>query len=271
MHTLTNELIKYSINAIGGMRLNSFTGWIGGKKLLRNEIVNRFPEDIERYIEVCGGAGWILFHKDRHANMEVYNDANGDLVNLFRCIKYHCPEVKRELSFMLNSREFFDDFKSQFEAKGLTDIQRAARFFMLLKTSYGSKGRSYGCIKKDINVAIDYLTDIQKRLSSVVVENKDFEDLINVYDRPGALFYVDPPYYGTEGYYQALFTPADHVRLNEKLKTIKGKFLLSYNDCDFVRELYKGFTIEEVSRNDNLRTRYESLGHTYHELLIKNY
>jgi len=136
---------------------------------------------------------------------------------------------------MLNSREIFEDFKNQFlNNRGLTDIQRAARFFMLLKTSYGSNGRSYGCIKKDINVAIDYLTDIQKRLSKVIIENKDFENLINVYDRPGALFYIDPPYYGTEGYYQAIFTAADHVRLNEKLKNIKGNFLLSYNDCDFV-------------------------------------
>jgi DNA adenine methylase len=78
--------------------VNSFTGWIGGKKLLRTEIVKRFPEKIGRYIEVCGGAGWVLFYKDRHADMEVYNDVNSNLVNLFRCIKYHCPELQRELS-----------------------------------------------------------------------------------------------------------------------------------------------------------------------------
>lgn len=125
--------------------MNSFIGWIGGKKLLRKEIIKRFPENIGRYIEVFGGAGWVLFAKDRHAAIEVYNDANGDLINLFRCVKYHCGELQRELSFMLNSRELFYDFASQYNVSGMTDIQRAARFFMLIKTSYGNDCRSYSC------------------------------------------------------------------------------------------------------------------------------
>lgn len=77
---------------------------------------------------------------------------------------------------------------------------------MLLKTSYGSNGRTYGCIKKDISVMLNYLEAVEKRLTSVVFENKDFEDLINVYDKPDALIYCDPPYYGTEKYYQTQFS-----------------------------------------------------------------
>ena len=69
--------------------MNSFISWIGGKKLLRKKIMEQFPEDFDRYIEVFGGAGWVLFGKEKHADMEVYNDLNGDLVNLFRCVKYH--------------------------------------------------------------------------------------------------------------------------------------------------------------------------------------
>jgi DNA adenine methylase len=84
---------------------------------------------------------------------------------------------------------------------------------MLIRTSYGSDHKSYGCVKKDINVAIKYLTEIQKRLSGVVIENKDFQDLIKVYDKEGALIYLDPPYYGTERYYQNKFSEDDHVRL----------------------------------------------------------
>lgn len=251
--------------------MNSFIGWIGGKKLLRNEIIQRFPEKIDRYIEVCGGAAWVLFHKEKHANIEVYNDANGNLVNLFKCIKYHCPELQRELSFMFNSREIFDDFKAQFNLRGLTDIQKAARFFILLKTSYGSNGRSYGCVKKDIGAITEYLKAVEKRLSSVIIENKDFEDLMKVYDRPNALSYFDPPYYGTEKYYDAEFPAEDHLRLNKVLKNLKGKFLLSYNDCEFIREIYKDFAIEEISRNHNLVGRYADIEHNYKELLIRNY
>jgi DNA adenine methylase len=253
------------------MNMNSFIGWIGGKKLLRNEILKRFPEKMGRYIEVCGGAAWVLFARERHAELEVYNDANGDLVNLFKCIKYHCPELQRELSYFLNSRELFEDFKAQYAVRGMTDIQRAARFFMLVKTSYGSDVRSYGCVKKDVSVMVQYLTKIQERLSRVVIENKDFESLIKVYDKPDALLYIDPPYYGTEKYYEADFPKDDHIRLYVALTKAKGKFLLSYNDCEYIRELYKGFRIEEIYRNHNLVGRYHEKSHSYQELLIRNY
>lgn len=251
--------------------MNSFFGWIGGKKLLRKEIVGRFPKEFDRYIEVFGGAGWVLFYKEKHADLEVYNDANSDLVNLFRCVKYHCAELLRELSFSLNSREFFMDFREQYNVRGLTDIQRAARFFMLLKTSYGSDVRSYGCVKKDISNAIQYLNDIEKRLLKVVIENKDFEGLIKVYDKHDALFYLDPPYYGTEKYYQASFNSEDHIRLFNALKGIKGKFILSYNDCEFIRDLYKDYIIEELERNHNLRSRCSESDKRYKELIIRNY
>ncbi len=256
---------------MGDDYLNSFIGWIGGKKLLRKEIKNRFPESYGRYIEVFGGAAWVLFAKESHAQLEVYNDANGDLVNLFRCTKYHCSELQKELSFMLNSRELFEDFKSQYNTKGMTDIQRAARYFMLVKTSYGSDARTFGCVKKDVSVMVKYLESIVERLSKVVVENKDFENLIKVYDRPNALFYLDPPYFGTEKYYSAAFTTEDHVRLSATLKNIKGNFVLSYNDCDYIRELYKGFRIEEISRNHNLAGRFEDKPHSYNELIIRNF
>jgi DNA adenine methylase len=251
--------------------MNSFIGWIGGKKLLRNEITKRFPEGIGRYIEVFGGAGWVLFSKERHAELEVFNDANGDLINLFRCIKYHCFELQRELQYMLNSRELFEDFKAQYNIRGMTDIQRAARFFMLIKTSYGSDTRTYGCVKKNVSVIIKYIEDIQKRLNNVVIENRDFERLIKVYDRPDALLFLDPPYYGTERYYQVDFPVNDHQRLYDSLKKIKGKFILTYNDCEEIKELYKDFAIEEVSRNNNLVGRYSEKNHSYRELIIRNY
>ena len=145
--------------------------------------------------------------------MEVYNDINGDLVNLFRCVKFHCGELQKELSFMLNSREIFYDFASQCNTRRMTDIQRAARFFILINTSYGSDHRSYGCVKRNVNVITQYLTDIQERLSNVVIENKDFGDLIKVYDKGDSLIYLDTPYYGTERYYKVQFSEEDHMRL----------------------------------------------------------
>ena len=127
--------------------------------------------------------------------MEIYNDANSQLVNLFRCIRFHRAELQREISGYINAREIFEDIKSQIGIRGFTDIQRAAMFYVQIKISYGADSRTFGCNKK--NISSDYLEDVENRLKSVVIEHKDFENLINVYDRPNALFYCDPPYHNT--------------------------------------------------------------------------
>lgn len=246
--------------------MNSFISWIGGKKLLRNHILNQFPnEKIGRYIEVFGGAGWILFSQDKHAALEVFNDVNGELINLYRIVKYHPEALQKELEWLLMSREqFFDELKKN--TRGMTDIQRAARFFCMIKESFGASLDSFGVRSRNIQKAIDYLKEVSKRLNTVVVENQDFEKLIKSYDRPDALFYIDPPYYDAEKYYPDRFNPEDHDRLKNCLKDIKGKFILSYNDCAQIRELYKDYEIVSVERNHNL-----SLGNRYKEVIIKNF
>jgi DNA adenine methylase len=252
--------------------MNSFISWVGGKKLLRKEIINRFPTDtFDRYIEVFGGAAWVLFGKDRHANMEVYNDANSELVNLFRCVKYHCEELQRELGGYLNSRELFDDIRLQKATRGLTDIQRAARFYLIIKMSYGSDARSFSCSATRLEPTIEYLTAIKQRLSNVVIECKDFENLIQVYDRPTALFYCDPPYHGTESHYIERFIEADHVRLRDVLSHAQGRFILSYNDDEYIRSLYAGYGIDEVTRPYGLSHKDDKQKKICKELIIRNY
>jgi DNA adenine methylase len=90
------------------------------------------------------------------------------------------------------------------------------------------------------------------------------------------LFYCDPPYYETEGYYanvgEAGFTKERHIRLRDTLLGISGKFLLSYNDCPFIREIYgaPGIQIKTVSRPNSIKLRYDA-GAMFDELLIANY
>lgn len=147
--------------------MKSFIPWIGGKSQLANRIISLFPEKIERYIEVFGGGGSVLFAKDKHAPFEVYNDANGQLVNLFRCAKYHCGELQREISSYINAREVFEDIRSLLDMRGFTDIQRAAMFYVMIKISYGADGRTYGCNKK--NISPDYLSEIENVSKQVQV------------------------------------------------------------------------------------------------------
>ena len=102
------------------------------------------------------------------------------------------------------------------------------------------------------------------------MENKDFEALIRQYDRENAFFYCDPPYFKTEGHYEVVFSREDHVRLRDALAGIQGKWLLSYNDCPYIRGLYGGYQIEAVRRLNNLAQRYNQ-GEEYAEVLISNY
>lgn len=251
--------------------MNSFIGWIGGKRQLRKEILSHFPAaGVGRYIEVFGGAGWVLFGKEQiPGQMEIYNDLDGDLVNLFRCVKYHCEALQAELDYLPHSREIFFDYIAQMNVSGLTDLQRAARFLYLVKHSFGSNAENFATGTKSANNVQNILSKVQKRLKNVVIENRDFEQIIKTYDRSNALFYLDPPYVGTEKNYTVKFSEADHQRLAEVLKKIKGRFILSYGDAPLVRELYAWCNICNTSRTNNLAGA--PVRNNFAEVIIKNF
>lgn len=254
--------------------MRSFIGWIGGKSQLKKHIIPLIPTDCSRYIEVCGGAGWVLFGKEKIKDqMEVFNDIDGDLINLYRQIKYHCEELQQEFDW-LQSRELFVDYREELKAgASMTDIERAARYLYLIRCSFGSNRNSFSTRPSRPQNVIDILPHYHDRLRDVIIENRDFEDLISTYDRPDAVFYVDPPYVGSEMYYNdkyCSFDMNDHIRLQHCLSAVKGKFILSYNDCDVVRELYRDYHIVGVDRNNTLPSKIESRSN-YKELIITNY
>ena len=248
--------------------------WIGGKKSLREIIIERFPVDYEKYIEVFGGGGWVLFHKQPLNDFEVYNDFNPNLVNLYRCVRDKPQELIDELTFVLNSREDFDHIKQmQKEKIEIPDVKRAANFYQLIRYSYASGCDSFGSQPHSMWNNFPLIFQASRRLQKVLIENRDFEKLIQHYDRPVSFFYCDPPYYATESYYDDVdFGRKDHQRLADCLCSINGKFLLSYNDCPEIRELYSrnGIYIETTTRLNNLAQRYDG-GSEYAELLISNY
>lgn len=252
-----------------------------------------------------GGSGSVLLGKSKIDSFEVYNDFDRNLANLFRCMKERTMATIRELGFChLNSREdfcatrrFFEDgrFDDQYMLEELKlteimfppleadelkeirlritkdyDVRRAAMYLKLLRYSYASSCESYLSKPFDIRKLFGLIKELQNRLANVVVENQDFEKLIRHYDRPDSFFYLDPPYYATEDMYDVSFNWSDHVRLCETLKSIQGKFLLSYNDCPEIRSLYKDFSIFDFTRIHTMVQRYEK-GREFRELLIGNY
>lgn len=287
--------------------MNSFIAWVGGKKALRKLIYTMFPVQFDRYIEVFGGGGWVLFGKPPNLKrkLEVYNDYNSNLANLFYCVKNRTCDFLLELGFLpINSRDEFSMIRTFLEKQEpdttflqeeltlaeqnlsppdyeeiraillenaqMTDVKRAAAFFKLIRYSYGSGCTSFGCQPFDVRKCFDAIWQASHRLSETVIENKDFEALIRQYDRDNAFFYCDPPYYETEGHYEVVFRKEDHMRLRDTLKACRGKWMVSYNDCDFIRELYDGYYITAVTRLNNLAQRYEG-GCEFPEVIITNY
>lgn len=258
----------------GGDSINSFMAWVGGKKALRDEILARFPRNYKRYIEVFGGAGWVLFHKPPGNDFEVFNDFNGNLVNLYRCVREQPEALRNELRYMLNSRLDFEYMKGMLHSQAvLPDVRRAAYYYALIRYSYAAGTSTFGSQPHAMWNNFPLIESAAGRLQKVVIENKDCVKLIRQYDRPESFFYCDPPYYNADQYYEVVSSDGfDHAGLADALLGIKGKFLLSYNDCPEIRALYDrpGIVVEGISRLSNIAQRYEN-GKQYPELLISNY
>ena len=258
----------------GGDSINSFMAWVGGKKALRVEILARFPRNYKRYIEVFGGAGWVLFHKPPGNDFEVFNDFNGNLVNLYRCVREQPEALRNELRYMLNSRLDFEYMKGMLHSQAvLPDVRRAAYYYALIRYSYAAGTSTFGSQPHAMWNNFPLIESAAGRLQKVVIENKDCVKLIRQYDRPESFFYCDPTYYNADQYYEAVSSDGfDHAGLADALLGIKGKFLLSYNDCPEIRALYDrpGIVVEGISRLSNIAQRYEN-GKQYPELLISNY
>src|SRR5205823_13184621 len=84
-------------------------------------------------------------------------------------------------------------------------------------------------------------------LAGVVIERLPYADCIARYDRPETLFFLDPPYMGSEHYYgRGLFGPEDYARLAEILRGLKGRFLMTLNDCPGARKIFALFALKPV-------------------------
>lgn len=243
---------------------------MGGKSKLRKTIISMIPEHV-CYCELFFGAGWVYFGKEP-SKVEVINDIDKELINLFKMIKYHAPEVERMLEYEFSGRDIFEEYKNC-SIEYLTEINRAVRFLYLITQSFASKGAAYGYgTTSKPRPQIFYegvLKDIKNRLRSTYVENLSFESIIKKYDREHTFFFADPPYFETTGYGNE-FGEKEHLLLKDMLHNIKGKFLLTINDHPKVREWYKEFNIEEVEVNYSVSRERKARG-KYKELIITNY
>lgn len=252
--------------------------YIGGKRNLAKRlcaIIDAVPCD--SYAEPFVGMGEIFLRRKRRAKCEAINDISADVVTLFRVLQEHYPYFIDMLRWRLTSRAEFDRLV-KVAPETLTDLQRAARFLYLQRTAFGGKveGRNFGvsagtAARFDVTRLEPMLADLHERLTGVVIERLPFGDFIRRYDREGALFYLDPPYWGCEtDYGDGVFARADFAVLAAQLATIKGRFVLSINATDGAREVFGGFNVAEVATTYTLSTKNNG-GLAVSELIVSNF
>ncbi|MDH4122361.1 MAG: DNA adenine methylase [Deltaproteobacteria bacterium] len=223
--------------------------WIGGKRRLAKDILPLFPAH-SCYVEPFCGAAALFFMKSP-SKVEVINDINGDLVNLYRVVQHHLEELARQFKWLLVSRQQFDWYK-QTPGEVHTDIQRAAKFLYLQKMAFGAKvaNRSFGTavttpprlnltsLEEDLSVA-------HLRLARVTIEHLGWETCLDKYDRQDTLFFLDPPYWKTEGY-GVDFTIENYYSLAGRLESMRGKGILTINNHPVMRKIFKTLKVEKV-------------------------
>jgi DNA adenine methylase len=233
------------------MRLRSPIWYFGGKGHMVAKLLKLIPAH-KTYVEVFGGGASLLFAK-QPSSVEVYNDLDSDLVNLFRVIRDPATfqEFQRLVSLTPYSREEYYYCKDTLN-DSKDNLERAYKYFVMNRQSFagrGDKGWGYSVTTSHKNMSnhisgylstIAMLPQIADRLLQVQIEHDDFRKIIPRYDTPETLFYLDPPYVPDtrrSGGYKHEMTIEDHKDLLELLLTIKGKVMLSgYNN-----DLYKSY------------------------------
>lgn len=226
--------------------------WIGGKRRLAKHILPLFPSHTCYVEPFCGAAA--LFFLKAPAKVEVLNDINGELVNLYRVVRHHLEEFIRQFKWALTSRQIFKWMQMTPE-ETLTDIQRAARFFYLQKLAFGGKvnGQTFGTAttspaKLAFSRIEDDLSTAHLRLDRTCIEHLQWAECIRKYDRGHTLIYCDPPYWGTEGY-GVDFGLEQYDQMAELARTIKGKMIISVNDIPEMRQAFAGLAMQHVDIN----------------------
>jgi len=233
--------------------------WLGGKRNLAKRICALIDADARAgghntYAEPFVGMGGIFLRRTSRPRAEFINDRQREVYNLFRILQEHYVAFLDLMRFQITTQANFERLVAV-DPETLTDLQRAARFLFLQRTAFGGKvsGRNFGIsadrpARFSLTTLEPDLEALHERLSGVTVTCMDFAAFIDRIDHKGALFYLDPPYFGCEGDYgRDLFGRDRFEQLADQLGRLKGRFILSLNDVPEVREIFGRFRMEEVT------------------------
>ena len=236
--------------------------YLGGKWRLAPWVIRHFPPHA-RYVEPFGGGASVLMRKRRAPCGEVYNDRDGDVVNVFRVLRD--ADLARRLAESIRLTPFArDEFNAAWPAAAGEDelaptdaVERARRLLVRAGMGFNSGSATLAknpgfCSRMDSHGVIkseswgDWWRQVAaftERLSGVLVENDDALLVMSRFDAPDTLHYCDPPYTSGTNTYRCTYDEADHAHLCDYLRTLSGCVILSGYDNDVYKHRLSGWTI----------------------------
>lgn len=252
--------------------------WFGGKGRVAKHIISKMPEH-NCFVDLFGGAAHVISQKPPITN-EVYNDIDTDMINFLMIARAEPKKLAEACSSIPYSRMLYDKWKKEELPKD--DFERAVRFFYINRSGIAKGNCDYNTgwrHSKEHNTARTYqsacngIEAFANRMKNVMIDCRDFREVIRVYDSPSTLFYVDPPYIDREKNYK--LTPADkanpmqlHYDLAEQLNAIQGKVIVSYYDHPLLHELYSSWHKEYFKA---VRQVVNGSNNSSEEMLLMNF
>jgi DNA adenine methylase len=228
----------------------------GGKTRLLKQLLPLLEREHTCYVEVFGGGAALLLAKPK-SKVEVYNDADGELVNVFRQVRHHAPEIQRELQWAINSRA---DMMQAKEQPGLTEIQRAARFIFRNAISFSGDNSSFGVVKTQAGGATTSLRSrstnlaaLHERLENVIIEHLPWQRVLKNYDAPATVLFLDPPYAVSNMKPYVGFNPEQLTELRDALRTVQGWWFLTLDATEGNRALFAEWPSTIVTHGNNFK------------------
>ena len=262
------------------MKLINLFPYFGGKYRMVKKLLPLFPKHY-MYIEPFCGSCVILLNKP-HSNREIVNDKYNEIYNLFTVVKNKPEEFYNSFKYTFTSRTYFNNLLN-INTNNLTDVQKAHRFFYFINHVYNSAPNTrlfrtsrYTLSKLNYTSLKDRIDSVYNRLKDVFIECLDYKDLFDKYDYDKVFYFIDPPYYSenvpSKSTYEYIHTFAvnDFINLANKLKSLKGKFLMTINDCEFTRDTYKDFNLSTIDMAYSCGSERKGITKQT-ELLVSNY
>jgi len=253
--------------------------WLGGKQALVPKLLPLIPEHTA-YVEVFGGAAALLLNKPP-SRIEVYNDLDSQLVNLFEVVRDDVDAFLKRADWLLYSRELYQRWQDDLERGAVPGdrVEQAVRFWYIIRSAFGAHPDKGWAFQRErprnsarvVQNALANLRAIHERLKSVEIDHLDFRRCIKNRDAPSTFLFLDPPYLETEQYRAGNFALEDHRDLAELLRNCKSKWLMTIGDRREMRALYSKFPQSIITSHIAVKKVIDGKRDSLRHLLIRNY